>query len=451
MELLQTILITLVTLAVLVTIHEYGHFWVARRCGIKVLRFSVGFGQKLFSWTDKQGTEYVIAAIPLGGYVKMLDEREGNVPEEQLQHAFNRKPVQHRLATIAAGPLANFILAIFVYWLVFAGGVSGVAPIVGAVKEDSIAARAGLQAGQEIIAVDGQPTPTWEALHLRLLGRIGETGTISFSVKYPDSDTVYDNTAQLDRWLSGEEAVDLVGGVGIELYMPDILAVVDQVMDESPAAAAGLQTGDHVIEADGVAIADWASWVDYVRQRPDQTMDIRFVRDAQTLSTELTPARKLDADEQPYGQVGVTVLVPEWPETMQRSFSYGFFGSGVQAVKRTWDMSVFTLESIKKMIMGLISTKNLSGPITIAKVASASAKSGLESYLGFLALLSISLAVLNLLPIPVLDGGHIMYGLIELVTGREVPDKLQILGYQLGLFLVVGVMILALYNDIARL
>lgn len=451
MELLQTVLITLLTLGILVTIHEYGHFWVARRCGITVLRFSVGFGQKLFSWTDKQGTEYVIAAIPLGGYVKMLDEREGNVPEDQLQNAFNRKPVQHRLATVAAGPLANFVLAIAVYWVVFAGGISGVAPIVGAVKEDSLAAQAGLQVGQEIVAVDGEVTPTWEALHLRLLSRIGESGAITFSVKYPDSDTVYDNKAELYEWLSGDEAVDLVGGLGIELYVPDILAVVDQVMADSPAASAGLQSGDQVIEADGVAIADWAAWVDYVRQRPDQTMDIRFIRDAQTLSTELTPARKLDEDNQPYGQVGVTVLVPEWPDAMQRSFSYGFFGSAGQAVKRTWDMSVFTLESIKKMIMGLISTKNLSGPITIAKVASASAKSGLESYLGFLALLSISLAVLNLLPIPVLDGGHIMYGLIELLTGREVPDKIQIIGYQMGLFLVVGVMILALYNDIARL
>lgn len=451
MELLQTLLITLVTLALLVTIHEYGHFWVARRCGIKVLRFSVGFGKKLVSWTDKQGTEYVIAAIPLGGYVKMLDEREGNVPQDQLAGAFNRQPVQHRLATVAAGPMANFILAIGVYWLVFAGGISGVVPIVGAVQENSIAAQAGLQAGQEIVAIDGQETPTWEALHLRLLSRIGESGAITFSVKYPDSDTLYDNTAQLNEWLSGEEAADLVGGLGLELYVPEILAIVDQVVEGSPAAQAGLQTGDHVIEADGIAVADWAAWVDYVRERPEQAMTIRFVRDAQTLSTQLTPARKFDDNKQPYGQVGVTVFIPEWPESMQRSFSYGFIGAGVQAAKRTWEMSVFTLESIKKMIMGLISTKNLSGPITIAKVASASAKSGLESYLGFLALLSISLAVLNLLPIPVLDGGHIMYCLIELLTGKEVPDKVQILGYQLGLFLVVGVMMLALYNDLARL
>ena len=451
MELLQTILITVATLAILVTIHEYGHFWVARRCGIKVLRFSVGFGQALFRWHDKQGTEFVIAAIPLGGYVKMLDEREGEVAKEDLPHAFNRKPVGHRLATVAAGPAANFILAILVYWCVFVGGVTGVIPLVGSIEPGSIAEQASLEPGQQIVAVDGEATPTMEALHLRLLQRIGESGPITFLVKYPDSDLTYKSTAQLDQWLAGDDAVDLIGGLGIELYRPPVLAVINQVMPDSPAEKAGLMAGDKVIAADDIAIAEWAEWVDYVRARPGQAINVVYEREGTQLATLLTPSTQYDKNNKPFGQVGVSVQWPEWPEEMKRNFSYGVMGAVGQALNRTWSMSVFTLESIKKMLMGLISAKNLSGPITIAKVASASANSGLEAYLGFLALLSVSLGVLNLLPIPVLDGGHILYFLVEMVTGKEVSPRIQILGYQLGLFIIVGVMMLAIYNDISRL
>lgn len=451
MQLLQTILITVATLGILVSIHEYGHFWVARRCGIKVLRFSVGFGSALFRWHDKHGTEFVIAAIPLGGYVKMLDEREAEVAEEDLPYAFNRKPVAHRLATVAAGPIANFILAIVVYWCVFIGGVSGVIPLVDSVEPGSIADQASLEPGQQIVAVDGETTPTIEALHLRLLQRIGESGPITFKVKYPSSDLSYQSTAQLDQWLAGEDVVDLIGGLGIELYRPPVLAVVNQVIADSPADKAGLMAGDKVIAADNMAIAGWAEWVGYVRARPGQVIHVVYEREGTELATLLTPDTRYDKDNQPFGRVGVSVQWPEWPEQMKRSFSYGVIAAAGEALDRTWSMSVFTLESIKKMLTGLISSKNLSGPITIAKVASASASSGLEAYLGFLALLSISLGVLNLLPIPVLDGGHILYFLVEMITGREVPLRIQMLGYQLGVLIIAGVMMLAIYNDIVRL
>jgi len=451
MELLKTILITVGTLAVLITIHEYGHFWVARRCGIKVLRFSIGFGSKLFSWYDRKGTEYVIASIPLGGYVKMLDEREGEVPADQLDQTFNRKPLKYRMATVAAGPIANLLLAIGVYWFVFISGVSGLAPIVDKVEQGSVAAKAGLEVGQEIIAIDGQDTPTWDSLHLALLDRIGESGPINFSVKYPDSSVAYDVQGHLNEWMSGEETTDLVKALGISLYYPRAFSIVDQVVEGSPAEKAGLQAGDKILEADGLDMTEWSDWVDYVRARPSEPIELLVQRTDQQLTTVLTPDAKTDEKGQVFGQVGVAVQLPELPKGLLRSYHYSPLEAFVAAGERTWAMSLFTLEAIKKMLSGLISTKNLSGPITIAKVASASANSGLEAYLGFFALLSVSLGVLNLLPIPVLDGGHLLFGMVEALIRRPVPEKVQMLGYQLGLVVIVGVMMLALYNDLMRL
>ena len=450
MDMLYTILITLGTLAVLVAVHEYGHFWVARKCGVRVLRFSIGFGKSLGSWRDSQGTEYSVAAIPLGGYVKMLDEREGEVPEELLDQAFNRKPVLQRIAVVAAGPLANLILAVVAYWFLFMSGETGYAPVIGEVEAASVADVAGLESGQEIVAVDGQETPTWQALSFALLDRIGDTGTISFSVKYPGSDMVYESEATIERWLSEQEP-DLFGGLGLAMYVPEISPVVDAIVEDSPAARTGLQSGDRIISADGVPMAKWMDWVEYIRARPGQVVSLEYERAGNLLTGEITPEKITDQNGAEIGRVGVSVAFPEMPEELVRKFDRGPLEAAGAAVVRTWELVGFTLNSIKKMIMGLISPKNLSGPITIAKVASASAKSGLESYIGFLALLSVSLGVLNLLPIPVLDGGHLLFYTIELLAGRPVPEKIQALGYQVGLFLVLGMMMLALDNDFTRL
>jgi regulator of sigma E protease len=450
MNVVQMILVTAVTLGILVTIHEYGHFWVARRCGVKVLRFSIGFGKPLVRWHDRSGTEFVIAAVPLGGYVKMLDEREGEVPPELLPQSFMRKPVTSRIAIVAAGPIANFLLAIVLFWIIFMAGISGVTPLIGAIKPDSPAAVAGLSAGQEIVAVDGAETPTWQALEERLMRRIGETGTLQLAVKQPGSDIVDTRTLKLDDWLAGDEAPDLVAGLGIELWRPRGETLIERVMPDGPAERAGLKVGDRIEAADGVAMPDWQTWLDYVRARPEQSLKLSVQRADQHLEIDVTPERKVDAAGKPYGLVGLVGSI-KWPESMQRSFHYSPIAAVVPALKRTWMMSVVSLESIKKMLLGMISPKNLSGPITIAKVATASAQMGWEPYVAFLAFFSVSLGVLNLLPIPVLDGGHILFALPELLTGKPLPDKVQAFGQQIGLFLIVGVMLLALYNDLLRL
>ena len=451
MDLLYTVLLTLGTLAILVAVHEYGHFWVARRCGVQVLRFSIGFGKPLFSRRDRHGTEFSVAAIPLGGYVKMLDEREGVVPATQLHQAFNRKSPLQRIAVVSAGPLANLLLAIVAYWGLFMAGESGYVPIIEEVEPGSVAAVAGLEPGQEIVAVDGGETPTWQALSFRLLDRIGDTGTIRFTVQYPGSSMVYESEAAIQQWLSEQEQPDLYAGLGITLYTPEVPPVIGEIVGGSPAEKAGLIEGDKVLRADGQPMALWADWVNYVRARPQQPIQLEYERDGQLRQALIIPEAASDEDGQEIGRVGIAVALPEMPPELVRQYARGPVEALGAGITRTWELSVFTLNSIKKMLMGLISPKNLSGPITIAKVATASAKSGLESYISFLALLSVSLAVLNLLPIPVLDGGHLLFYTVELLAGRPVPEKIQTLGYQVGLFLVLSMMLLALYNDFTRL
>ena len=381
----------------------------------------------------------------------MLDEREGEVPEDQLDQAFNRKPVLQRIAVVAAGPIANLLLAVLAYWFLFLGGESGYVPLVDRVEPDSVAAAAGLQPGQEIVAVDGVETPTWQALTFRLLDRIGDTGEIAFTVRYRDADAQETLRAPINLWLSDQEEPDLYGGLGVTLYRPDILPVVGEVLPNSPTEAAGFQVGDRILRADGIEMGLWQDWVDYLRPRPGATINVEFERDGALSTTRITPETVIDAVDGEVGRIGMAPVLPEMPPELIRRFPRGPVEALGASVERTWEITLFTVNSIKKMVMGLISPKNLSGPITIAKVATDSAKSGLESYIGFLALLSVSLGVLNLLPIPVLDGGHLLFYSIELLAGRPVPEKIQALGFQLGLFVVLGIMMLALYNDFARL
>lgn len=441
---------TLIALGVLVTFHEYGHFWVARRCGVKVLRFSVGFGTPLVRWHDRQGTEFVIAAIPLGGYVKMLDEREGDVPPELVEQSFNRKSVRQRIAIVAAGPLANFLLALLFFWFVAMLGSQQVRPVIGAVQQDSLADVAGLRAGQEIVAVNGEATSGWAAVNLQLVRRLGESGTLDLRVLEPGSTVETSKQVQLDNWLRGADEPDPIGSLGIRPWRPALEPVLAEVDAKGPAHAAGLQAGDRLLALDGEPLADWQGLVDRVRALPGEAVTLRFERAGQVQDVQLTLASRGEGEARS-GYLGAGVQGVEWPPEMLREVRYGPLDGVVEGMRQTWSMSLLTLDSLKKMLFGELSVKNLSGPITIAKVAGASAESGLGDFLKFLAYLSISLGVLNLLPIPVLDGGHLLFYLVEWVRGRPLSERVQGWGMQIGISLVIGVMLLALVNDLSRL
>lgn len=450
MSALYMIVGTLVALGVLVTFHEFGHFWVARRCGVKVLRFSVGFGMPLLRWHDRRGTEFVIAAIPLGGYVKMLDEREGEVPADQLDQSFNRKTVRQRIAIVAAGPIANFLLAMVFFWVLAMLGSQQVRPVIGAVEAGSIAAKAGLSAGQEIVAIDGEPTTGWGAVNLQLVRRLGESGTVQLVVREQDSTAETPRELVLDKWLKGADEPDPIKSLGIRPWRPALPPVLAELDPKGPAQAAGLKTGDRLLALDGQALGDWQQVVDLVRVRPDTKIVLKVERDGAQIDVPVTLSVRGEA-KAAGGYLGAGVKGVEWPPSMVREVSFGPLAAIGEGARRTWTMSVLTLDSLKKMLFGELSVKNLSGPITIAKVAGASAQSGVADFLNFLAYLSISLGVLNLLPIPVLDGGHLLFYLVEWVRGRPLSDRVQGWGIQIGISLVVGVMLLALVNDLGRL
>jgi regulator of sigma E protease len=440
----------IVALGVLVTFHEFGHFWVARRCGVKVLRFSVGFGTPLVRWHDRHGTEFVVAAIPLGGYVKMLDEREGDVPAELLDRAFNRKTVFQRIAIVAAGPIANFLLAILFFWVLAMLGSQQIKPVIGSVVANSPAAIAGLASGQEVVAVDGEAVDGWSGVNLQLVRRLGETGEVSVAVLEQGSSAPAVHQVRISSWLKSEDNPDPVGGLGIQPWRPAVAPIIAELDDKGPAKAAGLQIGDRLVSLDGQSVTDWQEVVSRIRAMPEGKVTLGVERAGQREELALTLAAKGEGKART-GYLGAGVAGGQWPPEMLREVSYGPVAAVGQALSRTWSMSLLTLDSLKKMVLGQLSVKNLSGPITIAKVAGASAQSGVGDFLHFLAYLSISLGVLNLLPIPVLDGGHLLFYMVEWVRGRPLSERVQAWGMQIGISLVVGVMLLALVNDLSRL
>lgn len=460
LDVLISVIALLVTLGILVTIHEFGHFWVARRCGVRVIRFSIGFGKAVKTWIGKDGVEYVIAPIPLGGYVKMLGQEDttvsgsDNLPDSQRQYSFAYKPLWQRMAIVAAGPIANFLLAIFVFWLInISYGISGIAPVVSNVIEGSVAETAGLRAGDEILAVDGEETIIWQQVTLQLLARLGETGDITLTVDPADSSRARDVQVPIDAWMGAETTPNPVGNLGIIQF--EIPADIAGIVPGGAAEAADLREGDKIISVDGRSIRGWTHWVEVIRASPELTLNVVVQRDGINTDLSIRPATATLDDGTVIGSIGAyvqeTTLAELLPPEMQRQVDYNVLSAIQPALLETWNKSIFVLDSVKKMVVGLISVKNINGPITIAQVAGETVTYGFDVYLGFLALLSISLGVLNLLPIPVLDGGHLLYYTIEAVIRRPVPERIQAWGLQLGLLLISGIMVLAMYNDVNRL
>lgn len=451
MDFLHTIFSLIITLGILITFHEFGHFWVARRCGVKVLRFSVGFGKPLLRWHDKQGTEYVIAALPLGGYVKMLDEREGNVPPELASQSFNSKSVGQRFAIVAAGPIANFLLAIVAYWFIFVVGTQVPAPLVGNVEQGSPAAVAGLKQGDEILSINGSNTPSWQEVGLGLLSHMGETTQIMLSVQNEHDSHQREINVQVTHFLAGQDQPDPFGYLGIKPWRPNLAPVLGSIQASGAAEQAGLQAGDKIIAANNAAINSWAALVEVLQANPNQQLLLSIERNQQPLDIAITPNLRVQEDGREVGFIGAGVQMPEWPAELLREQRFGPVDSLLRASQKTIEMSWLTLNSIGKMVTGLISPTNLSGPITIARVASDSARSGWESYIGFLAYVSISLGILNLLPIPVLDGGHLLFYAIEAVRRKPVTEAIQEAATRVGVLMLGSLMLLAFYFDLLRL
>lgn len=439
----------IVALGVLITVHEFGHFWVARRCGVRVERFSIGFGKALWRRTDKLGTEYVIALIPLGGYVKMLDERAEPVVPELRHYAFNNKTVGQRAAIIAAGPIANFLFAIFAYWLVFIIGVPGIRPVVGEITPNSIAAQAQIQPGTELKAVDGIETPDWDAVRLQLVSKIGDEHT-TLSVAQFGSNQRQDKTLDLRHWAFEPDKQDPVASLGIRPRGPQIESVLSEVQANSAASKAGLQAGDRIVKVNGQPLTQWMMFVTLVRDNPDKPLALDIERQGSSLSLTLTPDSK-QVNGKAEGFAGVVPKIIPLPDEYKTVRQYGPFSAIVEASDKTWQLMKLTVSMLGKLITGDVKLNNLSGPISIAQGAGMSAEFGVIYYLMFLALISVNLGIINLFPLPVLDGGHLLFLAIEKLKGGPVSERVQDFSYRIGSILLVLLMGLALFNDFSRL
>ncbi|KAF0284840.1 RIP metalloprotease RseP [Spiribacter sp. SSL99] len=449
MSLLINILGFVLVIGVLVAVHEYGHFWVARRVGVRVLRFSIGFGRPLLQRTGADGTEYVLAAIPLGGYVKMLDEREAPVDEAEQHRAFNRKPLWARNAVICAGPAFNLALAIVAYWLVFVIGATEVRPVIGPVAPESPAATAGLASGDEFLRVDGNRVQAWDETVMTLIGA-ADDGPFPIEVERAGG-----ARASLDLDLTGvqllEEQGEVLERIGLQPMQPRIDPVINEVVEGSSAARAGLQPGDRIRALDGEPMDTWRALVMAIRDRPEQTVSLAFERQGDTLTRTFTLDSRGSGGDRT-GVLGVTPQVPEGTfSNLRHEVRYGPVAAVGEAVGSSWRAATLTVDVLVKMVIGEASVKNLSGPINIAQYAGDSVSLGLIPFLKFLAIVSISLGILNLMPVPVLDGGHLLYNTIEWVRGRPLSEAAQGMGQQIGMVLLFMLMALAFYNDLNRI
>jgi regulator of sigma E protease len=451
-----TLLAFVFAIGVLVSVHEFGHYWVARRLGFKVLRFSIGFGKPILKRVSRHPDhiEYVLAAIPLGGYVRLLDEREGPLPAGEEHRAFNRRPPLARILVLLAGPCANFLFAIAAYWALFMYGIPGLRPVIGEVAEGSIASAANIRPDDELIRVAGRMTPTRQAAVLGILEEVTNGGRVLLTVRAPDGrerDLEIVVPAAEQRALTEPGALPY--GLGLYFWRPALPVVVGSLTSGDPAALAGIAVGDRIVEMEGRPVNDFTEFVAAIRSRPGMSTQLAAIRDGNRLSFTLVP-KLVVSDGKSIGQIGLGAdvsAIPDYPESMRTVERHGVLAALVSAVQETWDKSALTMRFLWRMVTGHVSTKNISGPINIAQYAGLTAHEGFDYYLGFLALVSISLGVLNLLPIPVLDGGQVMYQLFEMARGNPLPMQAQVLGQKLGIAMLILLMGFAFYNDITRL
>ncbi|MCB5187438.1 RIP metalloprotease RseP [Methylobacillus caricis] len=451
-----TLLAFIVTLGILIAVHEYGHFQVARWCNVKVLRFSLGFGKPFYKRRfGKDNTEFVISVLPFGGYVKMLDERE--LPEGEkvaldavdLPRAFNRQSVWKRIAIVSAGPAANLLLAIFLYWVLFMHGVAGIKPLLGDIPADSPAAKAGLQSGELIQSVAGEPVASWQDVRWILLQEVIKAPMVEMRVK---NDLQRESVHQLALDSIGKDDFeeDFLAKLGLAPYRPVMPAKLGDILQDGAAEKAGLKTGDLVISVNGKAISDWEQFVTQVREQPGQAMLLELQRDGRNMQLAVTPDI-VDEGGKKIGRIGAGYAMDQAEiDKMTVLVSYGPLQSFTSAVNKTWETSVFSIKMLARMVTGEASWKGVSGPVTIASYAGQSAHVGWKSFIGFLALISISLGVLNLLPVPVLDGGHLLYYTIEIFKGSPVSEAVMEAGQRIGLTILALLMAVAFYNDFTR-
>ncbi|KEZ77044.1 RIP metalloprotease RseP [Salinisphaera hydrothermalis] len=439
-----------VAIGILVSIHEFGHYWVARRLGVRVLRYSIGFGGRVVGWTSrKTGIEYWLAAIPLGGYVKMLDEREAPVPEAEKRYAFNRVHPWRRIAIVAAGPGVNILFAIAAYWLVLMLGVPGVKPILGTPKVDSPAAHAGLQAKDQVVSLANEPIDDWQDFRLALIERSLDGKPVQIAVKTPGG---AERRLTLDLTNAPSDPDKLFQQLGLTLYQPPATPRIGRIESDSPASRSPLQAGDAVLSIDGQKVDSPQALVDAVRAHPGQQIDMTVRRDGRTRQISVRLATRKAEDGDQIGHLGAAITVdPSAWESMQTVRRLGPLAAIPAAVHKTWELSALSVRLIGRMVMGQISWHNVGGPIQIATYAGQTAQIGLVAFISFLAFISVNLALINLLPIPVLDGGHLLYYAIEWIRGRPLSEAVQAAGQQAGMVALLMLMALAFYNDILRL
>lgn len=439
----------IIALGILVAIHEFGHFWVARKCGVKVLRFSIGFGKTIWMRKGQDGCEYAIAMIPLGGFVKMLDERVEDVPEELKDQAFNSKPVLSRIAIVAAGPLANFALAIVAFWFMFMLGMPSVKPVIGEVIPASVSAEAGLTNQSIITEINGQQVRDWSDVTLRLIDNM-DAPSLSMSLRLEEQNYEVSRQLDLTQWAFDPEKESPITSLGITPYRPEVSTVIARVVPDSAGAEAGLKEQDKIVAIAGKAVGHWTDIVDAVKANPNNALILTVERQGEEIPLMVTPkSRSVDGVLQ--GYLGVAPVVAPYPDDYLIEIQYGILESIEKSVDRTWQLTTLTFKMIGRLITGDISLNNLSGPISIAKSAGTSADYGLVYFLGFLALISINLGLMNLMPLPVLDGGHLVFYTFELLTGRPVPEKIQEVGFKVGSVVIMLLTGIALFNDFARL